>query len=143
MNRALYAAASGMAAQQQNLDVIAQNLSNADVAGFRGAAQTFTDLASPAGGSLGTVAAGTRTEFAQGKLVRSGGPFDVAIDGSGFFAVVDAHGRRAYTRNGEFSRSADGKLRNAQGWQSARRAHSGKRARGVRFRGRHSYRIRP
>ena len=117
MNRALYAAASGMAAQQQNLDVIAQNLSNADVAGFKGAAQTFTDLASPAGGSLGTVAAGTHTEFAQGKLVRSGGPFDVAIDGSGFFTVVDAHGRRAYTRNGEFSRSADGKLRNAQGWQ--------------------------
>jgi flagellar basal-body rod protein FlgG len=45
MNRALYAAASGMAAQQQNLEVIAENLANADVAGFKGAAQSFADIA--------------------------------------------------------------------------------------------------
>ncbi|HLI97487.1 MAG TPA: flagellar hook-basal body protein [Candidatus Baltobacteraceae bacterium] len=116
MNKALYAAASGMAAQQQELEIISENLSNADVAGFKGAAATFSDIAGP-GGSLGTAQIGTHTVFTQGKLMRSGGPFDLAIDGSGFFAVNDEHGNRAYTRDGEFSRAADGTLRNAQGWR--------------------------
>jgi flagellar basal-body rod protein FlgG len=105
-----------MAAQQQNLEIISENLSNADVAGFKGAAATFTDVAGPAG-SLGTAAIGTHTVFTQGKLMRSGGPFDIAIDGAGFFIVTDDRGRRAYTRDGEFSRAADGTLRNAQGWR--------------------------
>lgn len=117
MNRALWAAASGMAAQQQNLDVITQNLANADVAGFKGAFTSFTDIAGPAGTSLGTQTSAVRTLLNQGRLVRSGGPFDVAIDGPGFFVVHDAHGRQAYTRNGEFSRAPDGTLRNAQGWR--------------------------
>lgn len=105
-----------MAAQQQNLEIISENLSNADVAGFKGATATFTDVAGP-GGSLGTAAAGTHTVFTQGKLMRSGGPFDIAIDGPGFFSVIDDRGRHAYTRDGEFSRGADGTLRNAQGWR--------------------------
>ncbi|HET9096376.1 MAG TPA: flagellar hook-basal body complex protein [Candidatus Baltobacteraceae bacterium] len=117
MNKALYAAASGMAAQQQNLEIISENLSNADVAGFKGATATFSDLATPDGGSLGTTEIGTHTVFTQGKLMRSGGPFDLAIDGPGFFAVTDDRGRRAYTRDGEFARAADGTLRNAQGWR--------------------------
>lgn len=117
MNKALYAAASGMAAQQQNLEIISENLSNADVAGFKGATATFTDVSGPGGGILGTAAIGTHTVFTQGKLMRSGGPFDLAIDGPGFFAVADEHGRKAYTRDGEFSRAADGTLRNAQGWR--------------------------
>ena len=117
MNRALFAAASGMAAQQQNLEVIAGNLANADVAGFKGATASFTDVASPAGTTLATAQIGTHTLFTQGKLMHSGGPFDVAIDGAGFFTVIDAQGRRGYTRDGEFSRSADGYLRNAQGWR--------------------------
>lgn len=116
MNRALYASASGMAAQQQNLEIIAQNLANADVAGFKGAQATFTDIAMP-GGTLGTASAGTHTIFTQGKLMRSGGPFDVAIDGEGFFTVCDRAGRNAYTRDGEFARSPDGFLRNARGWR--------------------------
>jgi len=117
MNKALYAAASGMAAQQQNLEIISENLSNADVAGFKGAAATFNEIAGPDGTSLGTASAGTHTVFTQGKLMRSGGPFDLAIDGPGFFSVVDARGRRAFTRDGEFARTADGTLRNAQGWR--------------------------
>lgn len=117
MNRALYAAASGMAAQQQTLDIIADNLANADVAGFKSAAASFTEIAAPGGIGLGTASLGTHLLFEQGKLEQSGGPFDVALDGPGFFTVVDAHGRRAYTRAGEFSRAADGTLRNAQGWR--------------------------
>lgn len=102
MNRALYAAAAGMALQQQNLEIVAQNLASADAAGFKGATAS---------------ADGTRTMFTQGKLVRGGGPFDVAIQGEGFFAVSNGHGTRAYTRDGEFSRAPDGSLRNAAGWK--------------------------
>jgi len=117
MNRALFAAATGMAAQQQQLEIISNNLANADVAGFKGAAASFTDIASPGAPPLGTAGLGTRTLFAQGKLVQSGGPFDVAIDGSGFFSVMNDRGQRAYTRDGEFSRAPDGTLRNALGWR--------------------------
>jgi flagellar basal-body rod protein FlgG len=115
VNRAMYAAASGMAAQQTNLEVIADNLANADVAGFKLVAASFTDV--NAGGTLGlgTATAGKHPIFSQGKLMHSGGPFDVAIDGNGFFRVERA-GTHAFTRNGEFSRAADGTLRNADGW---------------------------
>jgi flagellar basal-body rod protein FlgG len=102
-----------MAAQQRNMDVVADNLANADVVGFKSAMATFTTLGADA--QLGTAFAGGRTSFAQGKLERSGGPFDVAIDGAGFFAV-ERDGEIAYTRAGAFSRSADGRLRNAAGW---------------------------
>ncbi len=114
MNRAMEAAASGMAAQQTQLEIVADNLANADVAGFKGVAATFADVRAGALG-LGTTAVGKHAVFAQGKLVRSGGPFDVAIDGAGFFAV-ERDGAQAYTRNGEFAREADGSLRNAAGW---------------------------
>jgi flagellar basal-body rod protein FlgG len=119
VNRALYAAASGMAAQQQNLDVVAGNLANADVPGFKAAAATFAAVGVSGGGqatSLGTASTGTRVVLAQGKLERSGGPFDIAIDGGGFF-IVEREGRRAYTRAGSFSRAADGSVRNADGWR--------------------------
>ncbi len=115
MNRALVAAAGGMAAQQQNLEIIAQNLANADVAGFKGAEAAFTDIGQDGGTTLGVAALGTHTLFSQGKLMRSGGPFDVAIDGPGFFTVLERNGGRAYTRAGEFVRGADGRLRNAAG----------------------------
>jgi flagellar basal-body rod protein FlgG len=114
VNRAMFAAASGMAAQQTQLEVIADNLANADVAGFKGAAATFADVRAGSLG-LGTSTLGKHPIFAQGKLMRSGGPFDVAIDGPGFF-VVERNGERAYTRNGEFARGADGALRNSAGW---------------------------
>ncbi len=115
MDRALSAAASGMAAQQQNLDTIADNLANADVAGFKGSAQHFAELAAAGESGLGTVALGARLLMTQGKLAKSGGAFDLAIDGPGFFSVIDGAGRRAYTRDGEFERAADGTLRNADG----------------------------
>jgi len=112
MDRALFAAASGMAAQQRNLDTITDNLSNAGVVGFKGSAQRFAELVAPGAGGVGTVALGARIFFAQGKLARSPGPFNLAIDGPGFFTLTDARGRRFYTRDGQFSRAADGTLRN-------------------------------
>ncbi|MDP9018395.1 MAG: flagellar hook-basal body protein [Candidatus Eremiobacteraeota bacterium] len=117
MNRALFAAATGMAAQQTNLDVIANNLANADVAGFKGAAASFSEIAVPGRLGLGTTSLGTHTVFEQGKLMKSGGPFDIAIEGTGFFALTDHRGKRAFTRDGEFSRAQDGTLLTPQGWR--------------------------
>lgn len=117
MDRALFAAASGMAAQQQNLDVISNNLANSEVAGFKESSERFAVLAAPGERGIGTVASGEQVTFKQGKLERSDGPFDMAIDGPGFFVVNDGAGHRAYTRDGQFSRSADGTLRNAAGWR--------------------------
>ncbi|MBV8196889.1 MAG: flagellar hook-basal body complex protein [Candidatus Eremiobacteraeota bacterium] len=114
MDRALFAAASGMAAQQRNLDTIADNLANAGVVGFKGSAQTFAALVAPGEVGLGTVALGPRVLFGQGKLADSPGPFNVAIEGPGFFELLDSAGRLRYTRDGQFSRAADGTLRNAQ-----------------------------
>ncbi len=102
-----------MAAQQQNLDVVADNLANADVAGFKSAQAAFEAIGADA--SLGTASVGTHRIFSQGKLMKSGGPFDVAIDGRGFFAV-ERNGERAYTRAGSFARATDGTLRNPDGW---------------------------
>jgi flagellar basal-body rod protein FlgG len=110
----MFAAATGMAAQQQNLDVVADNLANADVAGFKSAQATFAAIGGNA--QLGTASTGTREVFAQGKLEKSGGAFDVAIDGRGFFRI-ERDGERAFTRAGAFSRAADGSLRNADGWR--------------------------
>jgi flagellar basal-body rod protein FlgG len=119
VDRALFVAASGMAAQQRNLDTIADNLANAGVVGFKGSAQTFAELVAPGGQGLGTVALGSRVLFAQGKLARSAGPFDLAIDGPGFFTLLDGRGHSLYTRDGAFSRSADGTLRNAGNYRLA------------------------
>lgn len=116
MNRALFAAASGMAAQQKTLEAVAENLANASVIGFKGSAATFEEIAAPGGGTLGTAQAGVQTSFKQGKLMRSDGPFDVAIDGSGFF-IVRKGSQTAYTRDGSFARNADGTLENTGGWR--------------------------
>ncbi len=117
MDRALYAAATGMAAQQLNLDVIANNLANADVAGFKGSVATFTELAAPGESGAGTALLGRHVLFSQGRLSKADGGFDVAIDGPGFFQLLDGHGGRAYTRAGEFSRASDGSLRDEQGYR--------------------------
>jgi flagellar basal-body rod protein FlgG len=115
LDRALFASATGMAAQQQNLDTIADNLANADVPGFKGSVDAFAELAAPGERGLGTVSLGSHVLFTQGKLARSGGPFDLAIEGPGFFAVVDPQGRPGYTRGGAFTRAADGSMCDEQG----------------------------
>jgi flagellar basal-body rod protein FlgG len=117
MDKALYAAATGMAAQQLNLDVIANNLANADVAGFKGSVASFAALAAPGESGLGTAALGEHIVMTQGKFSKAPGSFDMAIDGPGFFVLVADHGRRLYTRDGEFSRGTDGTVRNAQGYR--------------------------
>lgn len=120
MFRALYTAASGMAAQQLNLDNVANNLSNSSTAGFRrrrlqfedmiyqnlvmpGAAATqTTTVASGLQIGLGTRTAASEVIQAQGDFDSTGNPLDLAIQGTGFFQVTMPDGQIAYTRAGMF-----------------------------------------
>lgn len=106
-----------MMAQQLNLDAIANNLSNADVAGFKAVLPSFTALGAPGESGLGTASLGEHAVFTQGRLSVAPGAFDLAIEGDGFFRLVDSRGRVAFTRNGEFSRAADGTVCNAAGYR--------------------------
>ncbi len=110
----MYAAASGMALEQAKLDLIAGNLANADAVGFKGSTMDFAEL-TDGGQTVGATARGSHIVFAQGKLMKSGGAFDIAIDGEGFFAVRARNGLTAFTRDGRFSRATDGTLRTADG----------------------------
>ncbi len=113
MNRAMAASASGMAAQQRQLELLADDLANADVPGFKSSVMTFAAVGGD--GHLGTMETGTHAVFTQGKLMRTGGPFDLAVDGGGFLEV-ERGGKQAYTRAGSFARGSDGRMRNAEGW---------------------------
>lgn len=133
MLRALYTAASGMAAQQLNLDNIANNLANSSTAGFQQRRVQFSDLLyqneimpGSAASQQTTVAAGlqvglgtktTATEIImnQGALQSTGNPLDMAISGFGFFQVLLPNGQTGYTRAGSFHPDAQGQLVTADG----------------------------
>jgi len=121
MFRSLYTAASGMETQELNLDNIANNLSNANTAGFRSRRLQFEDLLYqnvvtpgapntqqtiiPAGLQVGLGARSAATEVIQqqGNLNSTGNPLDLAIQGAGFFQVLLPSGEIAYTRAGNFA----------------------------------------
>ena len=133
MFRALYTAASGMQAQQTNLDTIANNLSNSSTAGFRSRRMQFQDLIyqsmvmpGSAASQQTTVATGlqvglgTRSSASeiiqlQGDLSATGNPLDLAIEGQGFFQVLLPTGELAYTRSGSFHQDAQGNVVTADG----------------------------
>ena len=127
--RALSIAATGMAAQQTNVETIANNLANMNTTGFKQQRAEFQDLLyqniqtpgaqtsdqgtyAPNGIQLG---AGVRTAAiyritTQGDLQSTSNPYDVAIQGSGYFRIQQADGTDAYTRSGNFSLSPQGQL---------------------------------
>ena len=126
---ALHTAATGMAAQSQNVDVISNNLANVNTSGFKRARANFQDLmyqqikapgaeASAAGTQLptgiqigmGVRTAGVENLFTQGEFKQTGSPLDLAIQGSGFFQVQLANGDTAYTRAGSFSIDGQGQV---------------------------------
>lgn len=133
MIRALYSAASGMTAQQLNVDNIANNLANANTAGFKMRRAQFQDLiyqnmiqpgaaagqqtTVPAGLQLGlgTRAASNEIIFMQGAFTQTNNPFDLAIQGSGFFQIRQASGELAYTRAGQFQLDRNGNMVTATG----------------------------
>ncbi len=124
MDSGYYAACAGLRAQSQALEVVAHNLANVNTPGFRGEQTTFQSLlalARPAASNGFTLATnnygvleGTHLDLSEGNLASTGNPLDVAIQGSGFFAVQTARGAR-YTRNGGFQVSTAGELVTATG----------------------------
>ncbi len=134
MFRALWTAAAGMTAQQQNLDVISNNMANVDTVGYKQLQPIFDDLLyqtvkdpgmetsqnsqSPTGYQMGLGAYidGTYGIFTQGNVQQTGNPLDVAIQGNGFFQVAMPDGTIAYTRNGQFQLDANGDLVTADGY---------------------------
>jgi flagellar basal-body rod protein FlgG len=128
MFRAMYTAASGMAAQQINLDAIANNLANSNTTGFRQRQVNFKDLLyqsqimpGSAATQTTTVAAGiqigsgtqpSETELieTQGEFTTTGNPTDVAIQGQGLFQILLPSGQIGYTRDGSFHPDAQGQL---------------------------------
>jgi len=128
MIRALYTAASGMMAQETNLDNVANNLANSSTAGFRRRRVQFEDLVyqnlimpGAAASQQTTMVAGlqvglgTRTAASeviqlQGDFSQTGNPLDLAIQGQGFFQVLLPTGETAYTRAGSFHLDAQGNL---------------------------------
>jgi flagellar basal-body rod protein FlgG len=132
MIRALYTAASGMSAQQANLDTIANNLANSATAGFRSRSVQFEDMVyqnmitpgSPASAQtsaaglqigLGTRASATEIIMRQGDFNQTSNPLDLAIQGQGFFQVSLPDGSLAYTRAGSFHMNNQGTIVTSDG----------------------------
>lgn len=128
MLRSLYTAATGMDAQQTKMDVIAHNLANTNTTGFKKTRAEFEDLLSETiraaappdaqGGGrpsalqvgLGVRTVSTTRSLAQGDMISTNNPLDVAIEGSGFFRIQRASGEYAFTRAGNFRIDATGRL---------------------------------
>ncbi|MFH0810157.1 MAG: flagellar basal-body rod protein FlgG [Pseudomonadota bacterium] len=124
MIRAMWSAASGMTAQQLNIDVIANNLANVNTTGFKRSRADFQDLmyqtlrqpgATTASGSqvptgiqvgMGTKPAAVQKIFSQGDYTETGNDLDLAIEGKGFF-LVQSNGEDLYTRAGAFKLDKD------------------------------------
>ncbi len=124
MLQGLYAAASGMEAQQTQLDAISNDLANLNTAGYQATQVGFEDLLySGGGGSTGTstaTGAGTAAQIvgrsqAEGPLNQTGNPLDVAIGGPGYIQVRRDDGTIGLTRNGALQVNAQGELTNAEG----------------------------
>lgn len=134
MIRALYAATTGMNAQQLNIDNISNNLANVNTNGFKKSRIQFQDLLyqtiKEAGTRTGestqkpvelTVGVGvrpvaTQKSFQQGTLSQTGNPLDLAISGDGFFKVLNSEGNRFYTRDGSFKVDSNGQVVNSEGY---------------------------
>src|ERR1700738_1442795 len=133
MIRALYSAASGMSAQQMNVDNIANNLANANTNGFKMRRTQFQDLLYQSyvqpGAAAGSqtvvprglqIGSGTRPAsneiiFSQGNFQQTGNPLDLVIQGKGFFQIRLPDGSLAYTRDGGFQLDRDGNIVTANG----------------------------
>jgi len=134
MIKAMRTAASGMAAQQMNVDNIANNLANVNTTGFKQSKVEFQDVLyqrlAQAGVSTATGATiptnlevgygvkpvATTRNFNMGELQPTENPLDLAIQGNGFFQITLPDGTIGYTRDGTFKMSADGRLVTSDGF---------------------------
>ena len=133
--KALSIAATGMNAQQTNLEVVANNIANINTTGFKRARAEFTDLmyenvrsqgvaqqagleVVPEGGKLGlgVKLAAIRDIHVQGVLNQTGNPLDIALNGNGFFQLTNPNGETVYTRAGAFNLNQNGQLVSLNGY---------------------------
>jgi len=133
MLRALYTAATGMQAQQINIDTIANNIANVNTTGFKQGRAEFQDLLyqniRPAGTAsststeypvglqlgLGTRPVATNRTYRQGDFRQTDNPLDLVIEGKGFFQVRMPSGELAYSRDGSFHLNNEGAMVTADG----------------------------
>ena len=133
--KALSIAATGMNAQQLNLEVIANNIANINTTGYKRARAEFSDLLSqteraqgvpnrsnqaivPEGAiiGLGVQTAAVRNLHIQGSMVNTGNDYDLALMGRGWFQVETPDGETVYTRSGAFNKNAQGQLVTIDGY---------------------------
>jgi flagellar hook protein FlgE len=112
---------SGLNATAKNLEVIGNNVANANTFGSKTSRAEFADMyaTSMSGAGANTIGIGTTLsavsqQFTQGNIVTSENPLDLAINGAGFFQVTDGFSPTAYTRNGQFKVDRDGYVVNNQ-----------------------------
>jgi flagellar basal-body rod protein FlgG len=137
MFRASQIAATGMMAQQLNVEVISNNISNLNTTSYKRRIAGFQDLLyqtlntdigtqttvggniSPVGTSigLGVTTSGIFSNLAQGSLQQTDNNLDIAIQGRGYFRVLDAQGVEYYTRDGRFSTNEQGIIVNPEGYE--------------------------
>jgi len=133
MLRALYTAATGMQAQQVNIDTIANNIANVNTTGYKQGRAEFQDLlyqnirsAGTASSSsstypvglqlgMGTRPVATAKIYSQGDFQQTGNPLDLVIQGTGFFQVRLPSGETGFTRDGTFHLNAQGAMSTADG----------------------------
>jgi flagellar basal-body rod protein FlgG len=123
MLEGLYSAATGMEAQQEQLNAISNDLANLSTNGYKSERVAFKDLLyNPVemAGTLSTDGSGASTQVigrseSQGTITETGNPLNMAIEGPGYFEVTLANGQKALTRDGDFSADAGGTLVNAEG----------------------------
>jgi len=134
MNQALWIAKTGLDAQQTRMAVISNNLANVNSTGFKRSRAVFEDLlyqnvrqvgsqssqdtTLPSGLSLGTGVRTVATEklFTQGNVTQTGNSLDIAIEGRGFFQILQPDGTVAYTRDGSFQLNSQGQIVNSSGY---------------------------
>ena len=134
MEAALWAAKTGLDAQQTQMTVTANNLANVATTGFKASRGVFEDLLyqnvtqvgsntsqttqSPSGLQLGTGVrmVATETINTQGSLSQTGNSLDIAVQGRGFFQVLLPSGQLAYTRDGSFQLTSTGQVVTAEGY---------------------------
>ena len=111
-------AASGMRSRMQSLDMLANNLANAQTGGYKSDREFYNlylgEQASPDGSTLPVIER-PWTDFSQGSLTPTGNALDLGLTGKGFFAV-EGPGGPLYTRNGSFRLSPSGVLETAEGY---------------------------
>jgi flagellar basal-body rod protein FlgG len=131
--RSLHIAATGMAAQETQLEGVANNIANANTNGYKRQRVEFEDLLyqtvraagtattettrAPTGIQLGSGVrvVGTSRTFSQGNVMMTNNPLDVAIEGAGFLSVQQQDGTLAYTRAGALQKDAQGQLVTTEG----------------------------